>query len=123
MVGNIAVLGGVCDKYEFGPGGGAIGTVVGAGRISGKGKFSCAVMVGLSTHSDLQLPVVELPVALPRGLGPQSTPVQNVPSHVSIASSHTLSSAGTLPIVPQGRIGYVTVMSPNQHKLEVQVQT
>eukprot|EP00971_Amphidinium_carterae_P088228 1745252-Amphidinium_carterae.1 len=46
------------------------------------------------------------PVALPRGLGPQSTPVQHVPSHVSIASSHTLSSAGTLPIVPQGRIGY-----------------
>eukprot|EP00971_Amphidinium_carterae_P311636 6194024-Amphidinium_carterae.1 len=46
------------------------------------------------------------PMAPPRALGPQGTPVQVVPSHVSIASSHTLSSAGTLPVVPQGRLGY-----------------
>eukprot|EP00971_Amphidinium_carterae_P125912 2494488-Amphidinium_carterae.1 len=45
-------------------------------------------------------------VTLPAGLGSRSAPVQNVPSHVSIASSHTLSSVGTLPVVRQGQIGY-----------------
>eukprot|EP00971_Amphidinium_carterae_P014442 285334-Amphidinium_carterae.1 len=45
-------------------------------------------------------------MAPPSVLGPQSTPVQVVPSHVSIASFHTLSSAGTLPIVPQKQRGY-----------------
>eukprot|EP00971_Amphidinium_carterae_P211297 4192572-Amphidinium_carterae.2 len=46
------------------------------------------------------------PMAPASVLGSQSTPVQGVPSHVSIASSHTLSSAGTLPMVPQAPRGY-----------------
>eukprot|EP00971_Amphidinium_carterae_P291146 5781043-Amphidinium_carterae.1 len=45
-------------------------------------------------------------VTLPAGLGSQSAPVQNAPSHVSIASSHTPSNAGTLPVVQPGQIGY-----------------
>eukprot|EP00971_Amphidinium_carterae_P317878 6319286-Amphidinium_carterae.1 len=34
----------------------------------------------------------------PSRANPQEVPVIDVPSHVSIASSHALSSAGTLPV-------------------------
>eukprot|EP00971_Amphidinium_carterae_P160429 3180113-Amphidinium_carterae.1 len=54
MVGNIAVLGGVLNRYSFAfaPEAGKMeaGTAVGAGKTSGSCKFGCAVMVEIAAN-------------------------------------------------------------------------